>query len=628
MAKRFWLFSFFGFLWKGLDGIRKAVHLVLMLALLALLLAGLVQVPPVVPASTALVIAPDGNLVEQLDGDAATRAWRELLGTSVRQTLTRDLVEAIDRGAFDSRINSLVLQLGSLDGAGLASLREVAQAIDRFRESGKPVVAVGDSYSQAQYYLAAHADEIYMHPEGIVFLQGFGAYRTYYREALDKLMVDVNVFKVGEYKSFVEPWLRDDMSEPARRNALEWLSGLWQVYQEDVTSALGTEPGLIERYTSRLPEFLEETDGDFGELAVATQLVDGLKTRSEADERLIEIAGLDRRDNGWRGLYHGEYLAATRLEVPRLERPRRVGVVVAAGDIVDGSQPPGTIGGDSTAMLLRDARFDEHVQAVVLRVSSGGGSAFASEVIAEQVRELRRAGKPVIVSMGDVAASGGYWISMDADEILASPVTITGSIGIGALFPTFQRGLDWLGVHVDGVGTTEWAGQLRPDRELNERTREVLQLTIENGYRDFIGRVADAREMTVAAVDEVARGRVWLGASAAELGLVDRLGGLQDAIESAAEQAGIADDYSIKYIGREPGFREALVMQFSRALTRLSARLSLRPAAVMEVARPGLPGVAAQLDAVAVRVGRELERLRTWNDPRGLYLHCFCDVAP
>lgn len=624
---RFWLFSVAAWFWQGLDGLRKVLHLALLLLLLAVIVAGFVRTPPQVDNRSALVIAPVGDLVDQLDGDAATRAWQELLGARPRQTLTRDLREAILRAATDERISALVLQLGGMGGAGLASLRSVRDAITDFKASGKPVVAIGDSYDQGQYYLAAHADEIYMHPEGLVFLQGFASYRTYYRSALDKLLVDVNVFKVGEYKSFVEPWLRDDMSPEARENSLQWLGGLWQVYQEDVTAALDSDDALLERYTRDLPRFLEEADGDFGELAVAMSLVDELKTRSEMDERLVELTGRDPRDHGWRGIHHHDYLTALRFERPRRMRPDQVGVVVAEGDILDGVQPPGAIGGDSTAAILRDARFDDAIRAVVLRVNSGGGSAFASEIIAQQVRELRAAGKPVVVSMGDVAASGGYWISMDADLILASPVTITGSIGIGAVLPTFQRSLDWLGVHVDGVGTTPLAGALRPDRELGEASRRVLQQSVENGYEDFITRVARARDLEVSAVDAVARGRVWLGRAALDHELIDRFGDLDAALTRAARLADIEDDYSVRYLGQELGLREALALQLTRSAAAVADLVGFEPGRALGVpqAAPTGRGLAAQLDAAAAELARELERLRRWNDPRGLYLHCFCD---
>ncbi len=630
MAKRFWLFSLFGGLWRGLDGLRRVVHLFLMLVLLSLGLVAFVETPPGIMSPGALVIAPVGDLVDQLDGDAATRAWQEFLGTRVDQTLTRDLIESIDQAAQDSRINALVLQLGAMTGAGMASLRDVASAIERFKRSGKPVVAIGDNYTQGQYYLAAYADELYMHPEGVVFLQGFGAYRTYYRSALDKFLIDVNVFKVGEFKSFVEPYLRDDMSPEARENAMEWLSGLWEVYQADVTTARELDGDLLERYTHQLPALLEEADGDFGAVALDLGLVDQLASRSQMDARLIEITGKDPRDKGWRGTYHQNYLATRRMESPLRDRPARVGVVVARGDIVDGTQPPGMIGGDSTAALLREARLDQAVKAVVLRVDSGGGSAFASEIIAEQVRELREAGKPVVVSMGNVAASGGYWISMDADEIYASPVTITGSIGIGAVIPTFQRGLDWLGVHVDGVGTTPWAGALRPDRGLSDEMREVLQRSIENGYADFIGRVSAARELPLDEVDAAARGRVWLGAAALDLDLVDGMGGLDDAIGAAARRAQIADDFSVTWVGQDLDFREALIMQFTRASTRLTSRLGVRVPEVFGL--PSLGGssgaIAAELDRVTEQLRLDLKRMQLWNDPRGTYLHCYCNVRP
>ncbi|MEO0423170.1 MAG: signal peptide peptidase SppA [Pseudomonadota bacterium] len=629
MAKRFWLFSLFGGVWRGLDGLRRFVHLMLMLAVLAIGVVALVDTPPGVMSPGALVLAPVGNLVDQLDGDAATRAWQEFLGSRVDQTLTRDLIESIDYGARDPRINALVLQLGAMGGAGMATLRDVADAIERFKRSGKPVVAIGDNYTQGQYYLASFADDILMHPEGVVFLQGFGAYRTYYKAAQEKFLVDVNVFKVGEYKSFVEPYLRDDMSPEARENALEWLSGLWEIYQADVTGARAMDSTLIDRYTQELPRLLEEADGDFASLALSMSLVDKLTTRSQMDAHLIEITGVDPRDKGWRGTYHQNYLAARRNESPQRDRPARVGVVVAKGDIVDGTQPPGMIGGDSTAALLRRARLDEAVKAVVLRVDSGGGSAFASEIIAEQVRELRAAGKPVVVSMGNTAASGGYWISMDADEIYASPVTITGSIGIGAVFPTFERGLDWLGVHVDGVGTTPWAGALRPDRSLNEESRQVLQRSIENGYADFIGRVANARQLPLADVDAAARGRVWLGAAALDLELVDGMGSLQEAIGAAARRAEIADDFSVTYVGQEIGIREALIMQFTRAGTRLSTRLGLRVREVLELPpmRRDASGFAVQLDRVTEQLRSDWERMQQWNDPRGIYLYCHCNPS-
>jgi protease-4 len=635
--RKFWLFALVGWFWRGLDCLRKLIHLAVMLLILSLLVLAFVETPVVVPRSAALVLAPDGPLVEQLDGDAAARAWGEVLGARNRQTLTRDLIEAIDRAAGDDRISALVLQLDGLGGGGLASLRDLARAIERFGATQKPVIAVGDGYSQAQYYLAAHADEVWMHPEGMVFLQGFGAYRTFYRDALDKLMIDVNVFRVGEYKSFVEPYTRNDMSPEARENNLEWLEGLWDSYQADVTRARGMDAGVLARYTTRLPEYLAEADGSFAELALSTRLVDALVSRREADARLIELTGLDPHDNGWRGIYYGDYLAASRSEAPRPVRPRQVGVVVAYGDIVDGRRPPGMIGGDSTAALLREAVYDDAVEAVVLRVSSGGGSAFASEIIADQVRALREADKPVVVSMGDVAASGGYWISMEADAILASPVTITGSIGVGALFPTYQRGLDWLGVHVDGVGTTEWAGQLRPDRALSEQSRQVLQMSVERSYQDFITKVADARGLAVDAVDAAARGRVWLGEQALAKDLVDDLGGLDEAIERAAQEAGIGTDYSVRYIDHVPGLREALVMQFTTVAARLARRSGLDRWAAAAMPPPmaaagdlhrGMPGVAAQADSLAGMLRREVERLKAWNDPRGVYLHCFCNVLP
>lgn len=608
--------SVFAGVLRVLDATRKVLHFML-LALVALFVVALLAPRiPRVPPKAALVLAPEGDLVDQLDGDATSRAWNELLGDGQRQTLVRDVLRALEAAREDPRIEALVLQVGGMQGAGLGSLREIAAQIEAFKAAGKPVIAVGDYYSQNQYYLAAHADEIYLHPQGFVYVPGYGSYHTYYRSAIDKLLVDWNVFKVGEYKSFVEPYIRDDMSPEARENALEWLNGLWSSYQRDVTTARDLESDTLDRYANRMPSLLEEADGDLAVLARELGLVTDVWDHERMRARLVELVGADEEHHTFNQIRHDDYLDSLRADEGDPTSENVVGVIVAVGDILDGQAPPGMIGSESLAALIRQARFDEHVKAVVLRVDSGGGSAFASEVIADELEMLRASGKPLVTSMGSVAASGGYWISMAADEIWASPDTITGSIGIGAYFPTIQRTLDWLGIHVDGVGTTPLAGEFRADRELGEAGRAILQQGIERGYERFVSEVAEARDMDVARVEEIARGRVWLGEDAHDLGLVDELGGLADAIASAAERAGLGDDYRVEYIEREPGFREVLAMQLAgraRALFEdVAPRLSSLP-------RTPLMDAAADLQ-------RDLARLVRWNDPRGLYYHCLCDI--
>jgi protease-4 len=505
-----------------------------------------------------------------------------------------------------------VLKLGGLDGAGLSSLQDVAAAIERFKAEGKRVVAVGDFYTQNQYYLAAHADEVYLHPQGFVFLPGYGSFHTYYRSAIDKVLVDWNVFKVGEYKSFVEPFLRDDMSPEARANAIEWLNGLWSSYQHDVTTARGLEgdtAGTLraahagaDEGDRRRPGAARAGDGA-GDRRLGPR-ADGIAVirarRYGRDESHVQSGASPR-------LPRGHARREPRAQVQQRRRRHRCG-----GRHLDGQQPPGTIGSDSISALVRQARNDEHVKAVVLRVDSGGGSAFASEVIGRELELLRESGKPLVTSMGSVAASGGYWISMPATEIWASPDSITGSIGIGAYFPTAQRTLDKLGIHVDGVGTTPLSGDFRADRALGDEAREILQLGIQNGYQRFISKVSAARNMPVERVDEIARGRVWLGEQAQQLGLVDKLGNLKDAIESAATLAGVHDDYRVQYIEREPSFRDAVAMQLANRAAAWLAHSPLTERSPVLVA--------------ADRLQRELARLVRWNDPRGLYYQCLCEV--
>jgi protease-4 len=606
------LASFFGAVWRVLDAIRKVLHFIV-LAILALVVIGLfASHVPRIPGTAALVLAPEGDLVDQLDGDASARAWNELVGEGERQTLARDLLMSIDAARNDERIQAMVLKLGGLDGAGLSSLQDVAGAIDRFKAKGKRVIAVGDFYTQNQYYLAAHADEVYLHPQGFVFVPGYGTFHTYYRSAIDKVLVDWNVFKVGEYKSFVEPFIRDDMSPEARENALDWLNGLWASYQRDVTGARGLEADALERYATRMPALMKETGGDLALLARELGLVTDVWDHARMEARLTELVGTDASSHTFNQVNYADYLEAMRGVIHEHKSPNVVGVIVASGDILDGAQPPGAIGSDSTSQLVRQAREDEHVKAVVLRVDSGGGSAFASEVIGRELELLRESGKPLVTSMGSVAASGGYWISMAADEIWASPASITGSIGIGAYFPTIQRTLDKLGIHVDGVGTTPLAGDFRTDRALGDEAREILQLGIQNGYQRFISKVAAARDMPVERVDEIARGRVWLGEEAQQLGLVDKLGSLNDAVDSAATLAGVHDDYRVEFIEREPSFRQAIAMQLAHR-----AAAWFQHSALVE---------RSPLLATADRLQRELARLVRWNDPRGLYYQCLCEV--
>ena len=552
---------FFVGLWDVMNFTRRLILNLLFFGLLLLVLIVFLAAvgkgsSGVVPVHerTTLVIAPEGRLVEQYTTDPLTRAVARALGdTSAEEVQLRDLLRAIEAARGDKNIERVLLNLDKLQPAGMASTREVAQALGGLRASGKQVVAFGEGITQAQYQLAAQADEIYLDPMGGLMLEGLARYRQYFRTALqDKLGVDMHLFRVGEFKSAAEPYILDAASPEAKEADLYWMNDLWQRYLADIGAARKLDPAQLAAQIDALPEGIEAAGGDIARHALEMKLVDGLKTREELDQLLTERGLADEDDeHGFRSVSLGGYLA--HLDGRRLPIDKRpqVAVVVAEGEITGGEQPAGSIGGVSTAALLRQVRDDEHVQAVVLRVDSPGGEVFASEQIRREVEQLKAAGKPVVVSMGDLAASGGYWISMNADRIYADPSTITGSIGIFGMFPNFTRTLDKIGVHTDGVSTTRIAGAFDVTRPLDPQVGRVVQAVIDKGYADFTGKVADARGKSVEQVDEVARGRVWSGAQAKERGLVDEMGNLGQAITDAAGRAELEQDkYQVVYVDK------------------------------------------------------------------------------
>ncbi|HET7609328.1 MAG TPA: signal peptide peptidase SppA [Gammaproteobacteria bacterium] len=604
--------------WHGLDRLRRVLHLILLLGLFMVLIAGAVGERVFIPQTAALVIAPRGVLVDQLSGDALDRALARAQGAPLAETLVRDVVDALRAARDDERIKAVVLDLDELTGAGLSKLQDIAVELRRFKESGKPVIAVGDSYTRDQYYLAAQADDVYMHPMGLVLVDGYSRFLPYYKSLLDKIYVDYNVWTVGEYKSFVEPITRDDMSPQDEEASKMYLDELWGAYQADVTSARGMAAPALQRYADDIVALLDEANGNTAQLAKDYGLVDDLLTRDRMRERIREKMGEPKSSSGQPDAYTqvslDDYVTWLRTEAPPESRPSKVAVIVAAGEILDGRQAPGTIGGDSTSELIRRARADDSVKALVLRVDSGGGSAFASDLILRELERFQETERPVVVSMGSVAASGGYWISMGADEIWASPTTLTGSIGVGATIPTVPRTLDALGVHVDGVGTTELAGGLEITRPIGESMKGLIGLSVRHTYDEFVGKVAEHRERSVEEVEAAAQGRVWTGSDALSRGLVDKLGGLPEAIESAAELAGLEEDtYMLDYVEQQLGFVETLMLSMTaKALAGVDRLVDL----------PRWPATVTQ----ALSTLEPLAFIDRLNDPRGIYAYCFCDT--
>jgi len=577
---------FFRGLWDAMNFTRRLVFNLLFFGLLLLILAAIgagERVKPLLDRTT-LVLAPEGKLVEQYSSDPLSRSLAKAFGDDRNaEVQLRDLLRAIDSARTDKQVERVLLRVDRMQFSGYASIREVAAALAKLRASGKQLVAFGESFDQAQYLLAAQADEIYLDPMGGVLLEGLGRYRLYYREGLqDKLGVDVHLFKVGEYKSAAEPFVLDAASPEAKQADLYWMNDVWQRYLADVARVRKLTPALLAARIDTLPEDLEAAGGDLGRYALQQKLVDGLKTREQVEELLAERGVKDEdAEGGFRQVSLDGYLKQVDHAIGAADPRPQVAVVVAEGEITGGEQPPGTVGGESTAALLRDARDDDHVKALVLRVDSPGGEVFASEQIRREIVALKAAGKPVVVSMGDLAASGGYWISMNADRIYADPSTITGSIGIFGLIPTIPRTLDKIGVHSDGVGTTRFAGAFDLTRPLDPAVGQVIQSVIDKGYRDFTGKVAQARNRSVAQIDAVGRGRVWSGAQARERGLVDAFGGLDSAIVDVATRAklGKRDDYRVRYIEKAATPFERFFTEFAQS--RLGAAW-LRESSLMQ----------------------------------------------
>jgi protease-4 len=608
--------AFFQILWRGLDGLRKFLSLLVLLVIFGFLVGVLRTSIPHLPAQAALVIRPQGELVEQLSGDPVDRALDEAQGQGHAQTLLRDVTDAIRAAKTDKRIKAVVLEFDEFSGGGQPALEEFVRALEDFRQSGKKVIAYGTQFEQAPYYLAAASDEIYLDPLGFVLIDGYDRYRTFYKAALDKLGVEVDVFRVGTFKSAVEPYTRTDMSREDREESLGYLGALWSGYQTAVATHRKLAPDAIANYVATASSAVPAAGGDTAQVALKAGLVTALKNRLEVEDRLIELVGEDEDNDTFNSVSLEDYVRVVRAgKRLRSDGTGKIGVIVASGEILDGEQPPGTIGGDSMAQLIRDARLDDDVKAVILRVDSPGGSVSASEEIYQEVQALQADGKPVVVSMGSVAASGGYYISASADEIWASPTTITGSIGIFAAIPNVSKTLAKVGVTVDGVGTTPLAGALRIDRPIGPDVRKLIQSTVEHGYEAFLARVAAGREKTRDEVDTIAQGRVWSGTDAQRIGLVDHLGGFDDAVKAAARLAKLKT-YELDYIEPNLTWAQELALRVGSRAAQLLAHRA-RVGALERVAR-----MAERFDPLA----SEVERWSRLETPSHLYAYCFCTI--
>lgn len=613
-----WTKSFFSGIWSVLNFSRKLffniIFLIIFIGIISLFFRDNGQIG--VQQDSALVLNLKGDIVIQKNAiDPFEEFMQQALGQANEkpEVLLQDILLTIDNAKQDQRIKTLVLDLQELNGAGLDKLEQIAQAVDDFKLSNKPVYAIGDYYTQEQYYIASHADHVYMNPMGWMLFEGYGRFGMYYKSALEKIKATTHVFKVGTYKSAVEPILRDDMSQPAKEANKAWLNGMWSQYKEGVAKVRGMSTNNFDEKVEDFMVKFENADGNFAQYALDNGWVDGLKTREQVLQELTSLVGEDDSKRGYKHIAFKNYLHIVNPPLPHLSSNMdKVGIVVAKGTILNGEQKSGTVGGDSTAELLRKARLDDSIKSVVLYVDSPGGSAFASEIIRQEVENLKAAGKPVVALMSTYAASGGYWISASADEIWAAPSTITGSIGIFGMFVSFENTLDYLGVHTDGVGTTDFAG-MGLTRGIDPKMGQVLQRGIEHGYDQFISLVANERHMSKEDVDSIAQGRVWIGEKALELNLVDHLGYIDDAISAAAQRANLTE-YDVTYVERTLNSSELFWNElFSNASVVL--------------AKTQFAQSDSKLISLISKVTAGFDNVAKLNDPRGVYAFCLtCDI--
>ncbi|MBN6601964.1 signal peptide peptidase SppA [Escherichia coli] len=602
--------GFFKWTWRLLNFVRE---MVLNLFFIFLVLVGVgiwMQVSGGDSKETAsrgaLLLDISGVIVDKPDSSQRfSKLSRQLLGASsdrLQENSLFDIVNTIRQAKDDRNITGIVMDLKNFAGGDQPSMQYIGKALKEFRDSGKPVYAVGENYSQGQYYLASFANKIWLSPQGVVDLHGFATNGLYYKSLLDKLKVSTHVFRVGTYKSAVEPFIRDDMSPAAREADSRWIGELWQNYLNTVAANRQIPAQQVFPGAQGLLEGLTKTGGDTAKYALENKLVDALASSAEIEKALTKEFGWSKTDKNYRAISYYDYALKTPADTGD-----SIGVVFANGAIMDGEETQGNVGGDTTAAQIRDARLDPKVKAIVLRVNSPGGSVTASEVIRAELAAARAAGKPVVVSMGGMAASGGYWISTPANYIVANPSTLTGSIGIFGVITTVENSLDSIGVHTDGVSTSPLA-DVSITRALPPEAQQMMQLSIENGYKRFITLVADARHSTPEQIDKIAQGHVWTGQDAKANGLVDSLGDFDDAVAKAAEQAKVKQ-WHLEYYVDEPTF-------FDKVMDNMSGSVrTMLPDAFQAM----LP---APLASVASTVKSESDKLAAFNDPQNRYAFC------
>ena len=542
--------TFVGAIWKLLVGIKDALVLLLLIIFFAGLY-GALSARPAPVRDGVLDLQLNGSLVEQ----PSRRNWSDVAGSPrLDQYRLRDLVAALDKARSDGRVKAVALDLSGFTGGGATAIADLADAVRRVRAAGKPVIAYGVGYTDDSYALASAASEIWLNPLGGVLISGPGGSNLYYKGLLDKLGVTANVYRVGTYKSAVEPYIRNDMSPAAKQNYMALDQARLETWRQEVKQA--RPKANIDLFLSNMNGAITAAGGDMAKAALANGLIDRIGDRRAFEARLADLGGGPGAHGvAFKRITVGSYVTNTVERSPS----GPIGVVTIAGMIVDGRAGPGTAGGDTIASEIEDGIRNKGVKALVVRVDSGGGSVLASERIRQALLEAKSRKIPVVVSMGSVAASGGYWVSTPGDFIYAEPSTITGSIGVFGVIPSFQGTLQKLGVGADGVKTTPLSGEPDLFKGPSPEASQLIQTGVEATYGRFLSIVAEARHKTPQQVDQIAQGRVWDGGTAHQLGLVDGFGGMSEAIAKAAQLAGLGNERGVRYLEPQPTFRDQLI---------------------------------------------------------------------
>lgn len=589
-------------IWKGINLIREIFLNLIFLIIILLIFSGIAlfkesQKQDIIPQYGTLVINLEGVIVDNsLYSDELYEIQNKLYGKRVnlsRENSLFDLVQKISQATSDPNINSIVLKLDNFVGADLSSLQYLGKYLNKFKEANKPIYAIGSSFNQSQYYLATYANKIYLTPLGAVNVFGLSANNLYYKTLLDNLKINTHVFRVGTYKSAIEPFIRDNMSEEARSNTSRWLNLMWNNYLNDISAERKKAPTQLVPPTGKMLSELKSANGNMAQYALANGLIDAISDEFdfELEHKIKQKVSI--------------YDYRLKEDAEESNKEPKIAIIFVNGTITNGANSSNVAGSQDIVKQLRDIRNklqSNNIQAIVLRVNSPGGSVEASEAIRSELETLRRYQIPVVVSMGGMAASGGYWISTASDYIIASPNTITGSIGIFGILPTFENSLSHIGVYNDGVSTSPLANNSLT-QNLSDEMNQFIQLNIDNGYLNFISLVAKARNMTPEQVDHIAQGQVWLGSEGSKNGLVDKLGDFDDAVDMAATLANISN-YKIDWQKPEGSWFNALY----------SDMLAMMPKSTAEVFFEHIPEVK--------QIKQQVSLWDKFQDSQNRYIYC------